>query len=111
MPAKTFMPVDIPNGLYYYYRGYWWLFLLKRLGTGLRKNYLVVWDRGEIFSVSPVRGGEGSWHRILFCFYTFSLGEGFGANPGFCEGGFERGFVVSLKGTFELMSEPKGVCD
>ena len=24
-----------------------------------------------------------------------------GADPGFCEGGFERGFVDSLKGTFE----------
>ena len=24
-----------------------------------------------------------------------------GADPGFCEGGFEGGFVNSLKGTFE----------
>ena len=24
-----------------------------------------------------------------------------GVDPGFCEGGFERGFVDSLKGTFE----------
>ena len=24
-----------------------------------------------------------------------------GADPGFCEGGFEGGFVDSLKGTFE----------
>ena len=24
-----------------------------------------------------------------------------GADPGFCEGGFEQGFVDSLKGTFE----------
>ena len=24
-----------------------------------------------------------------------------GADPGFCEGGFERGFVDSLKGIFE----------
>ena len=24
-----------------------------------------------------------------------------GEDPGFCEGGFERGFVDSLKGTFE----------
>ena len=31
---------------------------------------------------------------------TASHGDS-GADPGFCEGGFERGFVDSLKGTFE----------
>ena len=84
------MPVDIPNGLYYYYRGYWWLFLLKRLGTGLRKNYLVVWDRGEIFSVNPVRGGKLAQNSFLFL-HVFFGGRVLGRIQDSVKGGSSEG--------------------
>ena len=49
-------------------------------------------------SNSALAGKDTSW-----CFdwaKASSVGLS-GADPGFCEGGFEGGFVNSLKGTFE----------
>ena len=33
--------------------------------------------------------------------FSWSIEASAGADPGFCEGGFEREFIDSLKGTFE----------